>query len=59
MERKNLTIDREKRLMLLKWLSSGIIDGEQLHTLYIESTGDRTMTMEEARAFLRELEETY
>lgn len=59
MKMKNLQIDRKKRLMLLRWLRQGYIFSDELSLLYAESEGARIMTQEEARAFIRELEENY
>ena len=56
---KVLPIDREKKLILLGWLKRGIIDGEELDKLHSESRGEQWLTMEEAREFIRQLEEKY
>lgn len=59
MENKDIVIDREKKLMLLRWLKNGVINVEELHHLHSESGVYRGMSMEEARAFIKELEEKY
>lgn len=59
MENKDIVIDREKKLMLLRWLKNGVINGEELHRLHSQSEVCRGMSMEEARAFIKELEEKY
>lgn len=59
MKNKDIVIDREKKLMLLAWLKDGVINGEKLNRLHSESGGYRELSMEEARAFLRELDERY
>lgn len=56
---KDLPIDREKKLILFGWLRRGVIDGGELDKLHSESRGDKWLTMEEAQAFIRELEEKY
>lgn len=45
--------------MLLRWLKNGVINVEELHRLHSESGVYRGMSMEEARAFIKELEEKY
>lgn len=56
---QDLTIDREKRVTLLNWLRAGIINGAELEELYNQVKGVRTLSMEEARAFLKQLEEEF
>lgn len=58
MENEDIVIDREKKLMLLTWLKNGVINGEELHRLHSESEVYKGMTMDEARAFIRQLEES-
>ena len=59
MENKNLPIDRDKRLMLLKWLKQGYIDGQDLNALHAESHNTKLMSLQEAREFIQYLEKTY
>lgn len=54
---RDLPIDREKKLILLGWLKRGVIDGEELDRLHSESRGEQWLTMDEAREFIRQLEE--
>lgn len=58
-EVNGLPIDREKRLILLRWLKKGVIDGDELARLHCECRGDKWLSMEEARDFIRQIEEEY
>lgn len=56
---ENLKIDRPTKITLLKWLRQGYIDTQELTALHAKATGDKVLSMEEAREFLKHLEETY
>ena len=56
---ENLKIDRPTKITLLKWLRQGYIDTQELTALHAKATGDKFLSMEEAREFLKHLEETY
>ena len=58
MENKNLPIDRGKRLMLLKWLKQGLIDGQDLNKIHAESNKIKLISLQEARELIQFLEKT-
>lgn len=54
-----ITIDREIKITLLNWLKQGYIEEEEIKALAVKCGGGAVLSMDEAREFLRLLEEDY
>lgn len=56
---ERITIDRELKITLLNWLKRGYIDGAEVKEIAKRTNGGKTLSVDEAREYLRKLEEDY